>query len=344
MLASIASLTTLLLAGVPAALAGACTAPGYTNLAPLVRFTDIVVFGASYIDDGHRNNAPLPSQALVIDPQGNVQFTGRNSNGPTFAERLAGTNGSPPLNPNGPGGCVGPLLNATLHNMAFSGAACDNTIFGQPMPAANQPQSVVQQVASTLAAGLVTALNPQTTLYLFLPATQDISGQGAKNNATVSQLVALCYQNQMAALAQAGAKNFLLGTMYPNDQAPENQQQAPATIANIQAEIATMNTALATVPATFKTYVPNANVWMFDTQYTVKTYLWANAPYFYGVPLATIQNAACSAGGTAVGACRGAADTFFWWDGHHPTRQTHGYFAQVMYILLSVPPAGGALV
>jgi len=53
------------------------------TLAQKIKYTDIVVFGASYCDDGHARSAPLQSTLTPVPYDG-----GRYSNGPTFSEYM----------------------------------------------------------------------------------------------------------------------------------------------------------------------------------------------------------------------------------------------------------------
>ncbi|KAI9353038.1 hypothetical protein DFJ73DRAFT_959331 [Zopfochytrium polystomum] len=352
--AAAASAATLLLLALPAAViaqdpaaaaAGGlppCLALPIPPTTPALPFSTLVVFGASYADDGARNGAPAAAMAPALDPLGAKQFTGRNSNGPTFAEFLAGPTGlfQDASAAAAAGTCQTGLLNARLVDMAYSGATCDNKIFGKPDPTA-APFSVVQQVQMALANVLPT-VDLATTLFLFLPATQDISGIIA--NPATSAAVAACYQSSIAALAAAGAKHFMLGTMYPFDMAPQNAGQSAAAIANIQSLIATFNQQLIAVPAAVKAAFPaSANVWVFDANYAVAGFLAPNAALLYGAG-ANVKDA-CSAAGTASAACQAAGtDSFLWWDVHHPTRQTHNYFAELMFYYLSGQPVTGAIV
>ncbi|KAJ3341693.1 hypothetical protein HDU93_004327 [Gonapodya sp. JEL0774] len=206
------------------------------------------------------------------------------------------------------GTCRPGLLNANLTNLAFSGAACDNKIFGQPDPT-KAPFSVVQQVQMAISNGLPDAA---TTLYLFLPATQDITGLKAMDNATTEAQVATCYQNAMMTIASMGGKNFMLATSYPYNLAPETVNANKTTL---QAEVAKVNSGIYAAPSALKTAFPATNTWLVDMVYVVQTFVMGNSALFYGP--ASNMNTACSAGGTATAACQaGGPDTFFWWDGH----------------------------
>ncbi|KXS16166.1 hypothetical protein M427DRAFT_154876 [Gonapodya prolifera JEL478] len=303
---------------------------------PAIAFKNVVAFGASWMDDGHRTGGAATATAATSDP--NKQFTGRASNGPTLVEFLAKNTGlfHDASAAAATGTCRPGLLNANLTNMAFSGASCDNKIFGQPDPT-KAPFSVVQQVQMAIAAGLP---DSATTLYVFLPATQDITGLKSQNDPVMEANVAACYQNSMLAIAAAGGKNFVLATSYPYNMAPET---ANSNRTVLQQEVAAVNAGLYAVPAAVKASFPTSNTWVMDMVYVVRDYVMANAQLFYGAGANIVD--ACSAGGTATAACQQAGpDLFLWWDGHHPTRKSHSLYAQVLYYYLSQTPFTGPLV
>ncbi|KAI8806159.1 hypothetical protein BJ742DRAFT_371047 [Cladochytrium replicatum] len=317
--------------------------PLNSNAAPKVSFANVVVFGASWADDGSTHNGPKANTAVKTNPKGANQFGGRASNGPTFAEFLTGKTGlfEDASADAKSGKCQAGLLNAKLIDLALSGASCDNTIFGKKAPT-RSPFSVVQQVSSAIS-DVVPDLDPETTLYVFLPATQDITFQNTKNDPKIGNQVAACYQNSMNQLAQAGAKHFMLANMYSYFLSPETQGLSAKTRNVLKSEVATLNTALAKVPAAFKKANPTTNTWAVNMTFLITDFLMKNAQEFYGADAEVVE--ACSKGGKAVGDCADVgADQFFWWDGHHPTRRTHDLFAQLMFNRLSKNPDTGKLV
>ncbi|KAJ3333246.1 hypothetical protein HDU76_010066 [Blyttiomyces sp. JEL0837] len=307
-----------------------------------VAFTDIVTFGASYMDSSSRNDMPPKvSAAMAATMNGLTQASGRASNGPTFVEYLAGDAGAFANFSNfAPGGCVGGLLNAKLHDLAISGATCDYTIFGKP--ANTQPLSVVQQVSNALTSGLLSTLNPATTLFIMLPATADMASQpGTTQDPAIAAALSGCYQNVITTLiTQLGAKHFVLGNMYPFDLAPQNAASTPQQLQLIKSRVQSLNLLLSQVPSLIKSQFATANIWKFDAEYAVRNYLIPFASFFYG-PNANVV-AGCNAN---LAACTVAGpDSYLFWDVHHPTRATHRYFAQIIYMTLTMTPSTGPVV
>ncbi|KAJ3201120.1 hypothetical protein HDU82_008353 [Entophlyctis luteolus] len=294
-------------------------------------FTNLVSFGASYLDSGSHNAGTFipPTTELLNNPAGLNQAGTRSSNGPTFPEVLAAGDSLQANYLSSVGGCTGNLLHATLTDAAYSGAACDTTIFGGAVPT-QAPFDVVQQVDTILAAGSINS----STLYLFMAATQDISGIVASGNPTsTAQLVANCFSTQMGRLAAAGATNFLLAGIYPFDLAPQNAGQTAAAKMNIATQVSTLNQLMSVIPSSMVAAHPGTQTWFMDTNAFYLNNLIASPTKFYGS--AGNVTAMCSANAQAAGACANNADAFLWWDVHHPTRQTHKYIAQYMFSLLT---------
>ncbi|KAJ3140394.1 hypothetical protein HK100_009944 [Physocladia obscura] len=305
---------------------------------PVQSFTSLVSFGASYLDSGSHTPSSFvpPNTALVVDQTGVAQAGTRNSNGPTFPEVLAAGDLLQAGYLSAVGGCTGNLLGgASLNDAAYSGAACDTTIFGGTIPT-EAPFDVIQQVDSALATSLINS----STLFLFMAATQDISGIVASDTpAATAQQVANCFQTQINRLAAAGAIHFLLAGIYSFDKAPQNAALTATAKTNIATQVSTLNQLLSAVPANIATTNPASQTWFLDTNALYLNKLIGARTTFYGTTGDVTDM--CSTNEKATGNCANNPDSFLWWDVHHPTRQTHKYLAQAMFSLLTAPGTTG---
>ena len=262
-------------------------------------FSGIYVFGDSLSDAG--NFGAFPSAP---------NLPGHFSNGPTWAEDLAGLLGLP-LTPSESGGT----------DYAWGGATT-GTPFNQPGPLGplDIPTQVSQYTSSV--AGIA---DPQA-LYIVWGGGNDLFGGNVSNSASNMGSV-------ISTLASAGAKNFLIPNL-PDVGLTPLVAGNPAGSAFLHALSIQFDSDLATVlqnlQSTLPIHITKLNE--FDAANQVLA-----SPASFGL---TNVADACFSGGIVCG----DPGSFFFWDSVHPTARGHVLISEFALAALNassvpVPPA-----
>jgi len=280
--------TSLLLTTCLAA-AGSASATAYSNM---------YVFGDSLSDTG--NVFALTGGAYPAAPYSN----GRFSNGPTYAQDLAGSLGLP--------SAAGPsLLGGT--NYAFGGATA-------------APGSNISSFA--------TDLGTQVSMFRALPGAADSNAlyvlwAGANDlraNPTPSGVgnALTGLSGAVQGLYAEGARNFLVLNLPNLGLTPESVAQGSSFAAAATAGAAGFDAYLTPILASLSA-LPGSNIRSLDT-FALFTNV-VNNPGAYGLSNVTTP---CISTGTAC------ADYLFW-DTIHPTAAGHSIIANAAYQVLAVP-------
>lgn len=258
-------------------------------------FTDIVVFGDSLSDVGNTN-----ASTFGLQPGSNY-FEGRFSNGPVYAERLAAGLG------------LGPLTRSDGSprgdNYAYAGAETN----GPGGFTGLFLDSLVEQVDEYL--GRLGAATPDPgTLFVVFIGANDLFG-GQTNVATPVGVI----RTQLERLVAAGARR-LLGINLPLLGLTPDYNTRPADAAAIDSRTRSFNSALEGAYDAIEAGAAGATVHRLDVE-SLFSDLVADAAAL-GFTNTTQQ------GRPASGGSLNGAPGYVFWDGVHPTRETHALLGE----------------
>ena len=277
------------------------------------QFSNIVVFGDSLSDNG---NIP---KLFGINLPAPPYYMNRFSNGPVYAEYLNGTLGVPAGN---------------FTDYAIGGAqAGAGNIAGLPNA------GVVQEIDRYLATGVRATSRDLTIVWAggndyfgalpgiaALPASQQTVALQTQVTTTVSNIVA-----DVTRLARNGATNFVVPNL-PDLGATPNYNTNPANSALATQITNVHNTALETALASLQSQL-HVNIIIVDTG-TLINQVQADPTKFGATN--TTQECLLSA------ACVAQKLPYVYWDGVHPTEQSHLILAQYFSATINAPTVVGA--
>lgn len=294
-----------IIAATSLSLLSACSDDTPTNAGTPARFTATVVFGASLDDTGNVCN--LNPTSCPTAPY----FNGRVSNGPLWIELVATKYGTT-VTPSRTGGT----------NYSFSGARTG------PIAGTNQGvPNMVQQVESYLAAP--NTGSRATTLFVLNVATvgndiNDALVQSFTNPAATTTILnnaVLNTLNMVNRLYANGAQNILLVNSVNIGQTPLVRGQGAAASAGATQMSTQFNAGLASQLPALRASMPLLNLYVLDAG-ALNAAVVAN-PGSFGF---TNVTQACLS--TAPAAVCSTPDSFFFWDGFHPTAATGRLISQ----------------
>lgn len=261
-------------------------------------YSRLVVFGDSLSDNGN-----LYMATGNTTPASPPYYQGRFSNGPTFAERLGFTTST----------FMGPVTGSI--NMAFGGARTDSQ--ASPLGMRVQLQTYLGRGGKFGSSDLVSVLGGANNLF------QGIAVAGASPNPTaafapVAQSAAADINFIVGSVAQAGAGTILVTNLPKLSLTPQFRGTPGAPLADFG--VTTFNTALQTGLAATAKANPNTNIIQMDL-FKIGDVVAAN-PTAFGV---TNVTQACF-NQTTMALCSNP-DTYFYYDGVHPTAKGHAVMA-----------------
>lgn len=265
-------------------------------------YTALVVTGDSLSDVG---NAFLASGGTIPDPH--FYWNGRASNGPVWVEHLAELLNVAAQSP-------GALPGTSGSNFAFYGAQSTGPVSQSPPPMSVQ-----------LTLSLLAHAPAPTDLYVLWGGTDDaINGQ---LNPTIP---ANAIAAQVEALADAGARQFLIGDLPPLGKTPALRGTFFEAFADQWAVNfnATLHAALGGIQASY----PDAQFHILPT-----------FDLFAGILNNALAHPFVNVTDPAMDSPTANPDTFLFWDSGHPTRAAHRFLAERAYDILVPEPAGFSL-
>ena len=270
--------------------------------AALPAYSAIYVFGDSYSDVGNASIATLGA-----DP-GAPYYQGRFSNGPIWVEHVAGAMGLPML----------PFLaGGTDYAVGGAWATQPQIILGQTVP------DVPQQVALYL--GQHGGKADPKALYIIQGGGNDIVGNLATSGLTPQALgfqIALAISDSELLLRRAGARYFLVPSLFDAGLLPAAQSNpAFATAASVAAN-KSLNTLLA-----LEGLLQGIRIQRIDV-FSLYQAIRQSPPHFGFTNITT----PCLSPTLAV--CSDPDHTLFW-DYFHPTEFGHAFFAVTVVNALS---------
>jgi len=285
-----------LLAATSLSLLAACSDDTPTSVGTPARFSATVVFGASLDDTGNACN--LSPASCPPAPY----FSGRVSNGPLWVELVATKYGTT-VTPSRTGGT----------NYSFNGARTGpiaGTTQGVP--------SMTQQVETYLAAPNTGAR--ATTLFVLNVATvgndiNDALTQSVTNPAAPTTIIGgavLNTINMMNRLYANGAQNILLVNSVNIGQTPLVRAQGAAASAGATQLSTQFNAGLAAQLPTLRASMPLLKLYVLDAG-ALHAAVIANPSSF------SFTNVTLPCLSSAPAAICTTPDSFFFWDGFHPT-------------------------
>jgi outer membrane lipase/esterase len=283
-------------------------------------FNRVVSFGDSLSDNGN-----LDAATFGIAP-GSDYFEGRFSNGPTFAELLAGdadfaSGASSQQQFWGPLFLFNPAPSDGNVNLAIGGATTEGGII----------PSVQVQIDAFQDAGGQFGTNDLVTL---LAGANDIFN--ANLDAGVAATAAEAQSQNVSALIGAGARTIVVANIPDLGATPRFNGNAETAQAGLTATN-TFNSALDTNVQALATANPQANLVQANLQGVLDIVI-AN-PEAFGF---TNVTQACLGSGPGGSACANPNE-FLFFDTVHPTAAGHFFLAQFIDILLSTDEQGAAV-
>ncbi len=304
----------LLRTAAPAALAVAAVW-GLASAASAQSYNRLVVFGDSLSDNGNLYAASFNTQ-----PTSPPYFQGRFSNGPVFTELLGFNAGR---------AAAGASVTGSI-NYAYGGARTDNSA-GLP-PGMRRQLTTYQTAGGTFGANdLVSVLGGANNIFQAIPAAAlSASPQGAIQPVATSAAADINFIVDTVAAAGAGT---VLVTNLPKLSLTPQFRSGPNLAAAPLADFAvtTFNGALST--GLFQTAAarPATNIILMDIYKIGDTI--AAAPSAFGL---TNVTDACFNGVTVCA----TPNTYFYWDGVHPTAAGHRILANLAQDYLYYGDAG----
>ena len=303
---SINALRRSFLATASLALLAACGSDSATAPALPALFSTTVVFGASLDDTG--NSCNLSPSACLPPPYA----TGRVSNGPLWVELVAQKLGASVI-ASRTGGTNYAYSGARTGTIAGTTQAVPNMVqqvdsYLATAPTAYRAQALFIVNAATVGNDIIDALvqgrsNPQA------PAT---SGAGAVAN--VAAMVGKLYAG--------GARNILIANSTDIGGTPLVRAQGAFASATATALSTQFNSALAAQLPALKTASAGLNLFLLDLgALTAEVFA---APARFNL---TNITAPCLVTSPAISVCS-APDSYFFWDGFHPTAATGRIISQ----------------
>lgn len=293
-------------------------------------FSNIYFFGDSLTDTGNvtkvYESVAKPPGAPAVIPGPPYDAQGRASNGPLYADVLAGGLGFQ-AQPSAAGG----------NNFAFGGARTRYQLFGPPfLGIADQvTQFRAQSGAADPSALYVLWAGSNNLQDIFLRRTTDVLGQPIP---TVGQTLG-DIGSMVSGLYAEGARNLLVPNVANLGRVPRVSELggAPAQAA-ATALVQGFNSGLDTLLGDLQASNPGLNIIRFDTFSTFEAIV-ANAPA-YGLLNTTDRcYTGDDTGFTGGGAVCARPDQYLFWDGIHPTTVAHNILGQAMLqtVLAAVP-------
>jgi outer membrane lipase/esterase len=283
-------------------------------------FDRVVTFGDSLSDNGN-----LDAATLGVAP-GAEYFAGRFSNGPTFAELLAGnadfaSGASSQQRFWGPAFLFNPApVNGDV-NLAIGGATTEGGII----------PSVEVQIGAFQAAGGQFGTNDLVTI---LAGANDIFN--ANLDAGVAADAAAAQSSNIGALVQAGARTIVVASLPDLGATPRFNGNAATAEAGLTATN-TFNGILDTNLQALAAANPQANIVQANLQGVLDIVI--ATPDAFGL---TNVTQACLGSGPGGSACANPNE-FLFFDTVHPTAVGHFFLAQFIDILLSTAEQGTAV-
>jgi outer membrane lipase/esterase len=278
-----------------------------SSIAMAQTYSNVISFGDSLTDNGNlfglTGNPPPP------------YFNGRFSNGPTFAEILAGRI-RPQAGPNGTMYNFGQAALGGNVNYAFGGARADNNLnLNGPIP------SVQTQIGAFNFHGGTIGANSLVTLWagandIFQTAT--VYDQAAINNS------ALQMRNSLLMLSGLGARTIIIMNLPDLGRTPAYAGGPGAGLATIATNA--YNTAQDTqITAARAAAAPGTNIIRVNAN-AISAQILAN-PLAFGFTNVTSQ---CVMTAACIGGNAAAQAGYFFWDSVHPTTSAHALFANII--------------
>jgi len=261
--------------------------------------SQLVVFGDSLSDAGN-------DLVLLHVPQP-PYFQGRFADGPVWVDQLATKLGVPVPTASLTGGS----------NYAYGGA---ETGSGFSLVQASIP-NMGRQIDSYLAGHVPNA----SQLFVVLGGHNNFRVGETDPHVPVNDMV-----NHITALANAGAKDFLVSTLMPVGQLPESRggpNEAALDSLSVQ-----FNTLLTAQLALLRTSL-GVTIHEFDT-YSVMENMLAH-PASYG--FTNVTQPAFNGGFNGVGSIVGDPSKYLFWDTVHPTTAAQKYFADAAFAAVPEP-------
>ncbi len=303
---------TLRLSLLAAASATACIAAA--SAASAQTYSRVVVFGDSLQDNGNLFRATNRTQ-----PPSPPYFQGRFSNGPTFIEVLF-----PNQNPFG-------STTGSVNN-AFGGARSDIQQFPPSLPL--QLQAYQAAGGRFAATDLVSVLGGANNILQAIPTAAANPATAQTVVGGVATAAAADIGNLTRSIAAAGAGTILVGNL-PNIGATPQLAGPAAPLGSFASD--TFNGALRAQLQAAAAAAPGTNIILAD--YNRASEFVRLNPQRFG-----FDNVTQTCLNAATGAVCATPDTFFFWDGVHPTAAAHRLLANVAadylyYGRLSAPTA-----
>ncbi|WP_310569031.1 SGNH/GDSL hydrolase family protein [Gemmatimonas sp.] len=277
-------------------LLSACSDNTPTSPADRARFSSAVVFGASLDDTG--NACSVSPASCPPTPY----FNGRASNGPLWVELVAANYGT----------TVTPSRNGGT-NYSYLGARTG----GIPGTTQGVPNMTQQVEAYLSASGAVARAN---TLFVLNAATvgndiNDALTQSFTNPQAPTTIIGSAVANTVAMINRlyaAGGRHILLVNSTDIGRTPLVRAQGLAAAAGATQLSMQFNAAIATQLTTLRTTLPSLNLDLLDLGALTATVLASSTSFgFTNVTLPCVSSAPPSLCTTP--------DSFFYWDGFHPT-------------------------
>jgi outer membrane lipase/esterase len=300
----------LLRTAAPAALVVAAVC-GLASAASAQNYSRLVVFGDSLSDNGNLYAATFNTQ-----PTSPPYFMGRFSNGPVFTELLGFNIGR---------SAAGAPVTGSI-NYAYGGARTDNSAF---------PPGMRLQLTQYTGGGgtfgandLVSVLGGANNIFQGLPAA-GISPSPQAAIQPVATSAAADINFIVNSVATAGAGTILVTNLPKLSLTPQFGGTAAAPLADFA--VTTFNGALSAGLFATAAAQPNTNIILMDI-YKIGDVI-AGSPSSFGL---TNVSSACFNGVTVCA----TPDTYFYWDGVHPTAAGHRLLASLAEDYLYYGDAG----
>ena len=270
---------------------------------------DFLVFGDSISDQGN-------SFSAFGTPQSPPYYSGRFSNGPVWAEKVATEYGKTLAAGNfgGPG-----------TNRAFGGAQTGNGMSFLIIP------NVGEQIDRYLS-NVNSNINQNDLIFLFAGGNDFVFG-AANPNITLQNMV-----EHANTLADAGGKKFVVVNLPPIEKTPTYSSNTPSDIAQAGSKVSYYNTQL---PIEMSSLALERNI----SIQVIDIYSMFNEIYYNGT-FGGITNVVDEACGYTTGSCNSNdiapnPDEFMFWDYIHPTRVIHDALAELMLQEIGLPDTDG---
>ncbi|KAJ3027587.1 UNVERIFIED_CONTAM: hypothetical protein HDU68_003520 [Siphonaria sp. JEL0065] len=265
---------------------------------------NVVAFGDSLSDNGNL------FKLYGIPPA--PYWNGRFCNGPVWVEQLSEY-----------------LSNATLYDFAYAGATANVTdAVGVNITAtilATSVPDIAQQLATFEKDPVASKLDHASTLYTVFAGGNDINYLADQNKVPDVLSIAGSVVSMVASLVASGAKNVLLVNMPPLQSSPRLNRITSMT-AQIKQIVDGYNQVLAAGVAALSTHFPEANIVINDIN-GLLTYVATPE----GASVFNFANVGDVCLNSTAGTICSDPNSYFFWDGIHPSTRGQSYIAQYAY-------------